>query len=192
MNRYLKSTDVIDWRSPGVLECARELGQGRSDEPETTRVCFEWVRDRIEHSGDHKAPVTTCLASEVLEQGTGWCFAKSHLLAALLRANGILAGLCYQRLSREDGNGFSLHGLNAVHLPGIGWYRVDPRGNKPSVDAQFCPPDERLACSIESAGEMDLPEIWPEPMPMVVDCLKHFQGWKQVEANLPDVQVIGQ
>ena len=114
------------------------------------------------------------------------------MLAALLRANGILAGLCYQRLSREDGNGFSLHGLNAVHLPGIGWYRVDPRGNKPGVDAQFCPPDERLACSIESAGEMDLPEIWPEPMPMVVDCLKHFQGWKQVEANLPDVQVIGQ
>jgi transglutaminase-like putative cysteine protease len=192
MNRYLKSTDVIDWRAPRVLECARDLGHRSSDQKVTACICFEWVRDCIEHSGDHQATVTTCVASEVLEHGTGWCFAKSHLLAALLRANGILAGLCYQRLRRDDGSGFSLHGLNAVHLPNIGWYRVDPRGNKQGVDAQFCPPEERLAWPVERPGEMDFPEIWPEPLPMVVDCLRNFDGWEQVEANLPDVQVIGQ
>jgi len=34
----------------------------------------------------------TCKASDVLIYGTGYCYAKSHLLAALLRANAIPAG----------------------------------------------------------------------------------------------------
>jgi len=45
--------------------------------------------------------VVTCSASEVLREGTGICFAKSHLLAALLRAVGIPAGLCYQVYQRS-------------------------------------------------------------------------------------------
>jgi len=71
----------------------------------------------------------TLKASEVLENKTGFCYAKSHLLAAFLRANRIPSGLCYQRLSvYENGPPFCLHGLNAVFLPGIGWYRIDARG----------------------------------------------------------------
>lgn len=38
-------------------------------------------------------------------------------LAALLRANGVPAGLCYQRLTvAADGSPYCLHGLNAVYL----------------------------------------------------------------------------
>ena len=33
-----------------------------------------------------------------------------------------------------------LHGLNALYLPDYCWYRVEARGNKPGVDAEFCPP----------------------------------------------------
>nr|WP_269749949.1 transglutaminase family protein [Polyangium fumosum] len=80
----------------------------------------------------------TCTASEVLRHRTGFCYAKSHLLAALLRANGLPAGFCYQRLAH--GSGYCLHGFNAVELPGIGWYRIDARGNKPGIDAAFDPP----------------------------------------------------
>jgi len=173
-----------------VLECASELAAGRTDTIEIARACFHFVRDRVTHSGDAKATVTTCSASEVLGHGTGWCFAKSHLLAALLRANGIPAGFCYQRLLLDDGSGFTLHGLNAVHLPTVGWYRIDPRGNKPGIEAQFDPPEERLAWPIESPGEVDLPEIWPQPLPIVVRCLKKFHGWQQVVENLPDVAVL--
>ena len=54
-----------------------------------------------------------------------------------------------------------LHGLNAVHLEEYGWYRVDPRGNKPGVEAEFAPPVERLAFLVFGPGEADLPEIWP-------------------------------
>ena len=187
---YLRSTDVIDVASPTVRERARELAAGCSDTVRVAKACFEWVRDNITHSGDHRASVTTCRASEVLAEGTGWCFAKSHLLAALLRANGIRAGLCYQRLCRDDGNGFTLHGLNAVWLPEIAWYRIDARGNKAGVDAQFSPPEERLAWPPELDGETDFPEIWPDPAPIVVECLGRFTGWEQVQANLPDVPVI--
>ena len=190
MERYLESTEIVDWLTPAVLQHARGLACGDLDPLDIARVCFEWVRDSISHSGDHKATVTTCSASQVLEERTGWCFAKSHLLAALLRANGIPAGLCYQRLLRDDDNGFTLHGLNAVRLPGFGWYRIDARGNKPGVDAQFCPPEEKLAWQPASEGEVDFPEIWPDPVPIVVECLQSHRGWAQVKANLPDIATV--
>ncbi len=190
MDKYLRSTEIIDWQTPAVLHRARGLAADVSGPVEIARACFEWVRDSIRHSGDHEATVTTCRASEVLEEATGWCFAKSHLLAALLRTNGIPAGLCYQRLRRDDGNGFTLHGLNALHLPEVGWYRVDARGNKPGVDAQFCPPEEKLAWPPQEDGEFDFPEIWPDPAPLVVECLGRYYGWAQVKANLPDIAMI--
>ncbi len=56
-----------------------------------------------------------------------------------------------------------LHGLNAVHLPEFGWYRIDPRGNKPGVDAQFSPPVERLAFPVVFPEERLFPEILADP-----------------------------
>lgn len=189
MYQYLKSSEIIDWKAPDVLQFAQNIASGNSDVISVSQACYEWVRDYIYHSGDCKASVTTCCASEVLKEGTGWCFSKSHLLAALLRANKIPAGICYQRLRLDNDNGFALHGFNAVHLPEFGWYRIDARGNKPGVDAQFCPPKEKLAWIPEADGEMDLPEIWPDPLPVVVQCLKNNQGWQEVEANLPDIEI---
>ncbi len=190
MGPYLRSTGIVDWKSVQVLECAREIARGCASPREQARHCFEWVRDWIQHSGDQASTVTTCRASDVLAMRTGWCFAKSHLLAALLRANGIPAGFCYQRLRSDDGNRFVLHGLNAVLLPEFGWYRIDPRGNKPGVDAQFCPPWEKLPWRPQEPGEIDLPGIWPDPAPIVVECLERHVGWKEVKANLPDIAVI--
>jgi transglutaminase-like putative cysteine protease len=119
------------------------------------------------------------------------CYAKSHLLAALLRANGIPAGLCYQRLSIEgDGAPFCLHGLNAAYFANHGWVRMDARGNKPGVDARFEPPGERLAFTTTSPGECDLPEIWSEPLPVVVRTLQRCRTWTEVLQNLPDVQIV--
>jgi len=189
MDQYLKSTEIIDWEHPGIVQCAKDVTASHSNALSASQACFEWVRDRISHSGDCNAPVTTCSASEVLKQGTGWCFSKSHLLAALLRANKIPAGICYQRL-RYDDNGFTLHGFNAVYLPEFGWYRIDARGNKLGVDAQFCPPEEKLAFLPELDGEVTLPEIWPDPVPVVVKCLKNNDGWEKVVANLPDNDLI--
>jgi len=148
MNEYLAYSEIVDWRAPSVIRLARELANGSSDDELVTERCFIWVRDQVRHSRDHRIPVVTLSASAVLQHRAGYCYAKAHLLAALLRPSGIPAALCYQRLQlSETDPRFTLHGLNAVFLRRHGWYRLDARGNKPGVDAQFCPPAERVAFS---------------------------------------------
>ena len=191
MQRYLSASTYIDFDTPDVRASARRLAEGRASEEEVARACFEFVRDEIRHSVDFKLNPVTCRASDVLRHGTGYCYAKSHLLAALLRANGIPAGLCYQRLSvGTEGAPYCLHGLNAVYLKDAGWYRIDARGNKPGIDARFDPPLERLAFPIRERQERMLPEIWAEPLPVVVETLARYDTWDQVLANLPDVELL--
>lgn len=186
---YLAATEIIDHQTPAVRQLALELAGGERDPFIVARRCFEWVRDRIKHSSDYQLNPVTCTASDVLAAGTGYCYAKSHLLAALLRANEIPAGLCYQRLS-IDGHGppFCLHGLNAVLLPDIGWYRIDARGNRTDVQAEFTPPVECLAFPIQFEGEKNLLDIHAEPLHQVVHTLRNHKTWDAVLANLPDVE----
>ncbi|MCS0581395.1 transglutaminase family protein [Massilia pinisoli] len=191
MQRYLSASTYIDFDTPDVRAAACRLAEGRASEADVARACFEFVRDEIRHSVDFKLNPVTCKASDVLRHGTGYCYAKSHLLAALLRANGIPAGLCYQRLSvGTEGAPYCLHGLNAVYLKDFGWYRIDARGNKPGIDARFDPPRERLAFPVREREERMLPEIWAEPLPVVVETLARYGTWDQVLANLPDVELL--
>lgn len=191
MQRYLSPSTYIDFDTPEVSAAARRLAEGASSDLDVARACFEFVRDEIRHSVDYQLNPVTCKASDALRHQTGYCYAKSHLLAALLRANGIPAGLCYQRLSVGDsGAPYCLHGLNAVYLRDVGWYRIDARGNKPGVDARFVPPLERLAFATRAREERMLPEVWAEPLPVVVDVLECYDTWDQVLANLPDVPLL--
>ena len=191
MNSYLAPSPYIDFGDIEISRKAAELASGAGSEHELVRRCFEFVRDRIKHSWDFKLNPVTCRASDVLRHETGYCYAKSHLLAALLRANGVPAGLCYQRLSVDDaGPPYCLHGLNAVFLKAHGWYRIDARGNKPGVSAEFCPPRESLAFSIRCRAERDLPEIWAEPLPVVIHVLETCSDVAQVAENLPDIPLV--
>ncbi|EAR62161.1 transglutaminase-like domain-containing protein [Neptuniibacter caesariensis] len=189
MNKYLASSEYIDWENPSVLAQAKALAEGSEGPEQIVKRCFEFVRDEIHHSWDYQQNPVTCKASDVLKHGTGYCYAKSHLLAALLRANKIPAGLCYQRLTITDVPPFCLHGLNAVFLTGYGWYRIDARGNKQGVSAEFCPPVEKLAFPIVTTGEADLPEIWAEPLPVVTEVLIASQTYQDVADNLPDIEL---
>jgi len=192
MKPYLAASEYIDCHNPGIQALAKTLKASHSLDIDIAKACYEFVRDEIRHSWDYKIDVITCKASDVLTHKTGYCYSQSHLLAALLRANGIPAGLCYQRLSL-DGNGapYCLHGLNAVYLKNIGWYRIDPRGNKEGVDAQFCPPLERLAFSTDDRLEADIQGIWPEPLTVVVNALNRHDTCMGVYKNLPDVEMFG-
>lgn len=127
MNKYLEATEYIDWEYTAILAQSKILAEDSISLEETTRKCFEFVRDKIKHSWDYKLNPVTYKASDLLNHGTGYCYAKSHLLAALLRANNIPAGLCYQRLTITDVPPFCLYGLNAVYLKQFGWYRLDAR-----------------------------------------------------------------
>ena len=191
MENYLAATDIIDWDNPDVTRKAAELARDQNEPVAIARACFEYVRDQIKHSFDYQLNPVTCKASDVLKHQTGFCYAKSHLLAALLRANDIPAGLCYQRLTIDnDQPPYCLHGLNAVHLPDHGWYRIDARGNGKGISAQFNPPLEQLAFPLSTEGEMDFPEIWPEPLPQVIRVLETQKSYRAVLENLPDIEII--
>lgn len=190
MKQYLEASSYIDWHHPLVSEKARQLRGNHSSKFVIAKQCFEFVRDEVRHSVDAQDEQITCRASDVLSHQTGFCYAKSHLLAALLRANRIPAGLCYQRLVVDDHGKLGLHGLNAIYLSEFGWYRVDPRGNKPGIDAQFCPPKEQLAFALQEDGEVDLSGIHASPLAEVVAAMQSHQNLNEMTNNLPDIAII--
>lgn len=191
MKEYLNHTEIINWNHPKILSKAKELSANKTSIPDVAKSCFEWVRDNIKHIGDYNIQTVSCSASEVLNSGSGICYAKSHLLAALLRANKIPAGFCYQRLSIDDnGAPFCIHGLNAVHLSNFGWYRIDSRGNREGVNAQFKPPVEHLAFSIQFEQEIDSKKIFAEPLSIIIKALKKYKTKDELWSNLPDTKKI--
>lgn len=167
---YLSGDEIVEVTHPAVHELARTLRQRGGDDVGFAKVAFEWVRDQVGHSYDVADPRVTLTAGEVLEHRVGLCYAKSHLLAALLRAEGVPTGLCYQRLTHGDGH--VLHGLVAIYLDGA-WHRQDPRGNNSVVDAQFSLDGEKLAWRADPGqGEIDYPQVFAAPARCVVETLR--------------------
>lgn len=167
---FLAGDEVVDVDDPAVVALGRELRRTHPDDVAFARAAFEWVRDEVAHAYDAGDRRVTLAASEVLRERVGLCYAKSHLLAALLRGQGVPTALCYQRL--RDGDGYVVHGLVAVHLEGA-WHRQDPRGNKPGVDAQFALDGERLAWPADPGlGEVDYPRLHLSPAAAVVAALR--------------------
>lgn len=152
-------------------------------------MCFEYVRDDISHSADIQNYIITCAASEVLSAGHGICFAKSHLLAALLRCRQIPCGFCYQKLILDDDTAPYLiyHGFNGIYLEGLKkWIRLDARGNKEGVDAQFSVDTEHLAFPIRTGkGEQDSFIVCPEPDAKVLEKLTVNKTRKELWDDLP-------
>ena len=176
---------VIDHDHPSVARLAEAVR--RKDELATIHAAYELVRDGFAHSYGIGAGAVSVSASDVIRHGHGICFAKAHLLAALLRANGIPAGLCYQKLARDDQGPAAtcLHGLNAVWLDGS-WRRLDPRGNKPATAAPFDPDRECLAYSIDTArGERDYRDVYAEPLLCVLKALRGSCTVAALDRNLP-------
>ncbi len=187
MKHYLESSEYIDWQSPQVHQKALQLSQDCTSQRDVAEACYLFVRDEVKHSYDYKLNPITIKASEVLEQKTGYCYSKSHLLAALLRANQIPAALCYQRLTfQDDRPPFCIHGLNAMFLENIGWYRVDARGNKDGVSAEFNPPIERLAFETKLTGEFSYEKLYCEPVAEVISVLTRYSHYQDVADHLPD------
>ncbi len=79
-----------------------------------------------------------------------------------------------------------MHGLNNIYLKEFGWYRVDARGNKEGVNAEFNPPHERLAFEL-GEHEFDLPEILFEPLEVVLEALKRNVCYAEMIEAFPYV-----
>ncbi|WP_416150115.1 transglutaminase-like domain-containing protein [Salipaludibacillus sp. HK11] len=188
---YLLELDEVNYSNPMIKEKNEELFNQTQTEIEKTKIAFEFVRDEISHSWDIQGNQVTCDASDVLKFKEGICYAKSNLLAALLRSQGIPTGFCYQRLMLFDTpeKGYSLHTLNAVYLESLKkWIRLDSRGNKTGVDAQFSIEEERLAFSVnEKFDEKDYPVIYVKPNPTTIKPLKKYSDVVEMYKNhLPE------
>ncbi|MFF3620475.1 transglutaminase family protein [Streptomyces sp. NPDC002467] len=187
IHAYLTSDEAIDHWHPLVQETADALWFATGDAYSYAKAAFEFVRDTIPHSGDSGDMRVSWRASDVIATRNGICYAKSHALVALLRAQGIPAGLCYQLLADDDGTNAVIHGLVALRLPGReSWSRVDARGNKPGVDAQFSLDVERLAFPVRpELGEIDHPELYAAPHPAALKALRHSADRPELWRNLP-------
>lgn len=166
MKKYLENTYYVDYFTPSVRDLAKELKLQSADDVSLIQLTYEYVRDKIHHSWDVRDKRVTVTASDVLREGVGICWAKANLLAALLRANGIPSGFSYQRLTLGDtvDTGYCIHALNTVYISTLGrWIRLDARGNKDGVNAQFSLDEEILAFHICSEGEVDYHDNHSEP-----------------------------
>ncbi len=182
-NAYLAPSAWIDYRHPAVSDVARRLAATAATGREHMEQAYLFVRDEVSHSGD-LPPADRRVArtaSEALVLRQGLCYAKSLVLAALLRWRGIPCGLCYQLL----GNGEpTLHGLNAVYLPDESrWVRLDARGpGRPDFslrdDVLYYVPDP-------VKGEVDYPVVYPDPDRAVAAALAAHDDFDSLSGNLP-------
>lgn len=189
LDEYLASDAIVDWKTPEVQQTALDLTRSLANDMDKAKCLYEWVRDAIPHSHDAGLDILTCTASEVLHHRTGICFAKSHLLAALLRAVDIPTGFCYQALCLDPpvNKELVLHGLNAIYLESLKkWIRIDARGNTGPINAQFRIDHEQLAYSTDpSAGEYIYPTVYASPASSVVQKLRQYKSRKDLWLDLP-------
>lgn len=167
MNSYLCETEYIDFGNPLIKEKVNELRKEAMNSMDYMKRAYLFVRDEIVHTWDAKETIVSKKASDVLRNKTGICWTKSCLLAALLRANGIPAGISYQKLTRADEDareGYIIHALNTVYISELDrWIRLDARGNRDKVHAEFSIDEERLAFMIRSEfGEIDYKDNHPD------------------------------
>jgi len=189
MKAYLESSDIIDYEDLGICDLAKQLSMGIKDEVELAQKAYEFVRDKISHSLDIDGNTVTCKASEVLRHKEGICYAKAHLLAAVLRRLGIPTGFCYQTLILNDEQKpwLVIHGLNAIYFKKLDkWIRVDARGNKEGVNAEFSVEDDKLAFSVrKELGEREEPTVFSVPNKNVINALIKSRNVTELQHNLP-------
>jgi transglutaminase-like putative cysteine protease len=170
---YLWPAPLIDCNAPDVERFVEDR-LADCDDVEAARRAFLFVRDEVSHSWDIQGHRVTRSASDALRHREGICYPKSHLIAALLRRRGIPTAVCYQRLTLldDDSAGYAIHALNAVYVDGR-WARLDARGNKPGVAAEFDLDVERLAFPIRPEyDEVDYPYLFVNPHRAIVETLE--------------------
>ncbi|GAE27805.1 hypothetical protein JCM9140_3965 [Halalkalibacter wakoensis JCM 9140] len=191
LSDYLRELQEVNYSHATIQGKAAELFNPNQSDVEKVNLAFEFVRDEISHSWDVQGELVTRIASDVLEAKEGICYAKSNLLAALLRSQGIPTGFCYQRLMLFDTpeKGYCIHALNAVFFKTLNkWIRLDARGNKEGIDAQFSVNEEKIAFHTqEEFDEIDYPIIYSEPHPKTMAVLReHSNAVEMYTYYLPE------
>lgn len=188
MKRFLEENTYVDYHAQIIRKKAVELFSDGMDEIEKVKVAYEFVRDQVPHSFDCDAKVITVKASDVLKYRTGICHAKANLLAALLRSQGIPTGFCFQHITLmdDDSMGYCVHAFNAVFLKDK-WIKLDARGNKPGVNAEFSMEEPVLAfLNREEYDEYFWDGIYASPHLATMKMLEAADCLQDILENIPD------
>jgi len=189
---FLREDKYVDYSASNIQTKTAELFNGISNDTQKARIAYEFVRDKIPHSFDINATIITAKASDVLKHETGICHAKANLLAALLRSQGIPAGFCFQHctLLDDDSEGYCVHGFNAVWLNGR-WLKLDARGNRPGVNAQFSLDEPVLAFPLRSEyDEYFWSGIYASPHMETMRMLEQAKCLQDIIDNIPDTVTV--
>jgi len=188
---FLSENKYVDFSAPIIRNRTGELFRRINIDVEKAKTAYEYVRDEIPHSFDIGAKTITAKASDVLMYRTGICHAKANLLAALLRAEGIPTGFCFQHLTLADDDslGYCVHCYNAIYLDSR-WVNVDARGNTNGINALFTLGEPMLA--FPNRGEYDeyfWEGIYAHPHPATMKVLETATSLQDVLDCLPDVVI---
>lgn len=188
VDRFLAEDPYVDFTHPLIQEKARELFSDVTSDSEKVRAAYLFIRDEIPHSFDIRSDIITAKASDVLLHKTGICHAKANLLAALLRSQNIPAGFCFQHmtLAGDDSLGYCVHCFNAVFLENH-WIKLDARGNKKGIEAQFSLEIPKLA--FQNRTEYDeyfWPGIYAAPHTLTMRMLENALSLQDIIDNIPD------
>lgn len=185
MDIFLEENDYVDFSADNIRKLSHTLFDSLTDDGERIRAAYEFVDTRIPHSADIGADILPFKASDVLSAGTGICFAKSNLLAALLRSVNIPTGFVYQFLTlsdKDDSLGYSFHGLNAVKYNGR-WLYLDARGARKAV---FSLTEPRTAFDIRSEyGEYTAEGIYGRQDSAITELFGRISSRRELWENLP-------
>ncbi len=186
---YLENTPIIDFKSEEVQKICERFTEFKQNPILLAQKAFYFVQNNFPHSSDCKKTELSISASDVIKNGHGICFAKSHLYAAILRNFGIPCGFCYQILCAKQKNHFYPHSLNAVYFYELKrWVRLDVRGNKPGQNAKFSIEKEFLAYTPDaSKNEVTLPMIYTAPFKGAIDCMKKCHDKPEFFKHLNDL-----
>ncbi len=186
LTQYLSETREIDFSHPLIQQKGEELKKNSHNTVDYIEKAFNYVRS-LPHSADIDSRHVSVSASEVMQHNEGICYAKSHLLASLLRYTSIPAGFIYQKLGRVCTTGARLiiHALNAVYISDYNsWVPLDARGEKDP-----CPIDLKKGHLVYPpntvCNECTIPAIYPAPDPASLNALYNTDDVENLLDNLP-------
>jgi len=185
---FLVENQYVDFSASVIQDKIKNLFCNVNNEVKKARIAYEYVRDEIPHTFDIPADTITAKASDVLIYNTGICHAKANLLAALLRAQNIPVGFCFQHLtlSDDDSLGYCIHCYNAIFIDNQ-WIKVDARGNTNGKNAQFSLAEPRLAfLNRSNYDEYFLEGIYSKPHLDTMLMLEKANSLQDVIENIPD------
>ena len=172
MDQYLCLTWFMNYDYDQVANYANDLTAGLSDQVEKAIILFRHVRDDFRYD-PYRIPLKPehFRASQVLEQGYGFCITKAVLLAAVARAARIPARLGFANVRNHLNTDklhnlmgtdiFYWHGYSELYLKNR-WVKATPAFNKslcerfgfqvPDFDGQT---DSRFH-SLDSEGKLHM------------------------------------